>query len=399
MFLSTPKQKELFRLITENSMIVAKGGSRSGKTLEFLRYMFLYAYNLEENLIITRKRNIDVNRSLVFGSIPLLFKLSETDFGTKFNSKYGFYEFKNGSHLWLAGTDDKERLEKVLGNEYGVIFHNELSQQNLDMFSTFLTRWNPKNGNPPKMLIDYNPPNMRHFSYPLFEQNKYPNGELFNYDFKSILMNPTDNPHLSANYLKVLASLPESHKRRFLYGDYTANIGALWSSEDIFYNNEINNYHRVVVGIDPAGGGRDEIGIVVAAKTNDTYVVLDDLSMRGKPDEWASRAAYAADKYNADAIVAERNYGGDMVEATIRAHTKKHRIIMTNSSKSKIIRAEPVFALYKQGQMFHKQPFYELENEMCSYTGEGSEESPNRLDAMVFATNELLTGKNYRWTY
>lgn len=165
-------------------------------------------------------------------------------------------------------------------------------------------------------------------------------------------------------------------------------------------------WRRVVVGVDPSGGG-DDVGIVVVGETNQGAVVLEDATVNfidiDTPEErtlhWATAVAKACQKWGADCIIAEKNFGGDMVVSTMRAvgHVTT-RIELVTSSRGKVIRAEPVAAFYDQGLVAHATHFPLMESEMVmttplGYQGEGS---PNRMDALVFAVTALkLEEKGY----
>jgi predicted phage terminase large subunit-like protein len=149
---------------------------------------------------------------------------------------------------------------------------------------------------------------------------------------------------------------------------------------------------RVVVAIDPAGGGGDEIGIVAAAKATDGhYYVLRDRSLVASPAKWGHEAKKLYDEVQADRVVAEKNFGGDMVEATIRnvegGRTMSYRAV--SASRGKAVRAEPVSALYERGLVHHVGMFSELEDQMTAWTPD-SPDSPDRLDALVWAITDLI---------
>lgn len=149
---------------------------------------------------------------------------------------------------------------------------------------------------------------------------------------------------------------------------------------------------RVVVAIDPAGGGGDEVGIVGAAKASDgEYYVLRDRSLFATPLQWGWEAKKLYDEIQADRVVAEKNFGGDMVEATIRnvegGGTMAYRAV--TASRGKAIRAEPISALYERGLVHHVGIFPELEDQMTSWTPD-SPDSPDRLDALVWAITDLI---------
>lgn len=169
--------------------------------------------------------------------------------------------------------------------------------------------------------------------------------------------------------------------------------GALWSWEMIetHRTDTAPNPDRIVVAIDPAGTARkksDETGIVVAAVADGDFYVLRDASGRMTPSTWASRAVGLYEEYQADAIVVESNYGGDMTVHTLRSIDATPRIKQVNSRRGKAIRAEPVVALYERGKVKHLPGLLDLETQMVTWVP-GQGESPDRVDALVHAVTDL----------
>lgn len=168
--------------------------------------------------------------------------------------------------------------------------------------------------------------------------------------------------------------------------------GSLWNRKIIQYK-PAPGLIRVVVAIDPATTSRDssdETGIVVAGKGEDgNAYVLADRSARVSPDSWARRSVKAFGDFKGDRIIGEVNNGGDLVELTIRTVDRNVPYRAVHASRGKYARAEPVAALYEQGKVFHIEPFTELEDQLCTWLPE-SGESPDRLDALVWAITELM---------
>jgi phage terminase large subunit-like protein len=151
---------------------------------------------------------------------------------------------------------------------------------------------------------------------------------------------------------------------------------------------------RVVVAIDPAvtsGENSDESGIVAAGMdaVGDGYV-LADKSCRLPPDQWASRAISLFDALSGDRIIAETNNGGDLVESVLRTIRRSISYEKITASRGKVVRAEPVAALYEQGRVHHVGAFPELEDEMVNFVPGQLAKSPNRADALVWALSWLL---------
>jgi phage terminase large subunit-like protein len=175
--------------------------------------------------------------------------------------------------------------------------------------------------------------------------------------------------------------------------------GALWTLAGID-NQRVMREHmprmlRVVVGVDPQGtkAPGHMTGVVVAGIGADMdYYVLHDGSINGTPGEWGHRAVAVYDRWEADRILGEKNFGGEMVEHTIRTVRTRPPVAFSyvTASRGKRVRAEPVSALYEKGRVHHVGSFPALEDEMCGHTPL-STESPNRMDGLVWAVTELMT--------
>ena len=186
--------------------------------------------------------------------------------------------------------------------------------------------------------------------------------------------------------------------RQELYGEILDNVeGALWTREMI----ETARVDiapplvRVVVAIDPAvtsAATSDETGIVAAGiGNNGDYYILDDKSLRASPDAWARQAVMLYHEYKADKIIAETNNGGDMVIMLLKQVDASVPTKKVTATRGKQLRAEPISSLYEQSRVHHVGYFAELEVQMCEWTPL-SNESPDRLDALVWALTELNSG-------
>jgi len=198
--------------------------------------------------------------------------------------------------------------------------------------------------------------------------------------------------------------LPEKAKKRFYLGIYQDDTAdALWTQSIIeetrITPDKLPPLIRIVVAIDPSGAEsdldekRDAIGIVVAALGNDGHgYILNDATMHGSPEQWGSKAVAQYRFYKANAVVGEINYGGAMVEYVIRSIDPSVRFIPVTASRGKVVRAQPISALYGGKKVHHVGYFPEMEEEMCSFTDFGyvGEKSPNRADALVWALTELM---------
>lgn len=195
--------------------------------------------------------------------------------------------------------------------------------------------------------------------------------------------------------------------------------GALWKIDTIDKSRvqaSPSSLVRVVVAVDPSGGSEegksDEQGVIVAAVGLDGHAyVLADVSLCGTPDEWGRAAIGAYLDYKADKIIAEKNYGGEMVDFVVQTAAKAMGatvfVKMVDATRGKQVRAEPIAALYEQGRVHHVGDFAKLESQMCTYVPKeqwvdenakpderGKKKrikgSPDRMDALVWALTELM---------
>jgi len=187
--------------------------------------------------------------------------------------------------------------------------------------------------------------------------------------------------------------------RQELYAEIIEDFeGALWKPEliDKARIDDDRDLSQIIVAIDPAvtaNANSDETGIVVVGKDyNNHYYVLEDLSGRHPPEKWGRIAVNAFYEWEADRIVAEVNNGGDLVERLIRNIDSQISYRSVRATRGKILRAEPISALYEQERVHHVGAFSELESQMCSYTGD-TNSSPDRLDALVWGLTELSKSK------
>ncbi len=182
-------------------------------------------------------------------------------------------------------------------------------------------------------------------------------------------------------------------------GEYEPQaVGAIWTRDVIQRNRrqEAPRLGRILVGVDPcisSKPGSDETGIIVGAMGHDKRgYVLADFSTYGTPRQWAEKAVAAYDLYDADAIVAEVNQGGEMVENTIHSIRPGIKVIPVRATRGKHVRAEPISALYSLDRISHVGEFPKLEMQLCLFTADGycGNDSADRADAMIWIFHELF---------
>jgi Terminase RNaseH-like domain/Terminase large subunit, T4likevirus-type, N-terminal len=407
----TEKQAEALDLLEKgrrHTLLV--GGSRSGKTTLLVHEVARRALHAAGSRHAILRLHANAARaSIALDTLPKVFALWFPNDPLRRHRTEGYFSTRNGSEIWIGGLDDNERVEKILGKEYATIFLNECSQIPYASVLIALTRLaQVAKGLKQAAYYDLNPTSKGHWSNILFGDGRDPISRLpldNADDYARMFLNPGDNAaNLSPDYLKSLQALPERQRKRFFEGVYIDDLdGALFRYEIIARARvaelAIARRRRVVVAVDPSGAsGRDderadEIGIIVAAKGDDGHAyVLADRSLRDGPAAWGRAVVQACREFDADRIVAEDNFGGEMVRFVIRAAESGARVQAVSASRGKVLRAEPVSALYEQGLVHHVGRFTVLEDQLCAFTTAGyrGEGSPDHADALVFAITELM---------
>jgi len=397
------------------------GGSRSGKTFLLTRNICMRALKAPKSRhAILRFRFNAVKASIVMDTFPKVMSLAFPGVNYTMSKTDWFAEFDNGSQIWFGGLDDKERAEKILGMEFATIYLNEASQipkTSRDIAVTRLAqqvtqaiKGVEQKPLKPRMLYDCNPPSKAHWTYKLFVEKRDPDTKKpvsHPEDFKFFQINPLDNAeNVSAGYLETLQGLSTRLQKRFLRGEFAeATPNALFSDELIdkwrVTDKVLPDMVRIVIAVDPSGAGdtdnadNDAIGImVVGVGTDGNCYVMEDLTVKAGPATWGRVVADAYERHEADAVVGETNYGGAMVQHVIQTARPRTNFRKVTATRGKVVRAEPVSALYEQGKVRHVGYLTDLEDELMAFTTGGfmGEKSPNRADALVWAITELFPG-------
>ena len=206
-------------------------------------------------------------------------------------------------------------------------------------------------------------------------------------------------PNLSPVHIERMRTRYEGRwlGRQELFAELLEDVeGALWTHDSIDASRVDCvpcDLARVVVAIDPAvtsGEGANETGIIVVrlGVNRDAYV-LEDCSCTLSPDDWARKAVEAYRRHRADGIIGEVNNGGDLIEQVLRTVDPAIPFRGVHATRGKVLRAQPIAALYEQGRVHHVGFFPELEEQMCSFVLGKYDGSPDRLDALVWAIAEF----------
>lgn len=413
--LLTAKQQQALHLLAGPATnVMLRGGSRSGKTFLLIRAIIIRAMKAPGSRhVVFRLRCNQVKATVWRDTLPKVMRLCFPELKLRLNEADLVATLPNGSQIVLAGLDDKERVEKILGAEYATLYFNEASQIPWASIEMAMTRLAQNTSLKLKAYFDCNPPSKLHWSYQLFvakqkpgTREPLPNPD----DYVEMAINPIDNrENLQDKYFEILASMSESQRLRFERGEWSSEVnGALWELDwfdtnraafvdgQVICNGMPIKLRRVIVGVDPSGtrgdGHGDGIGIVAAGLGIDgRYYVLEDASCRLSPEGWARRVVAAYHRHSADRIVAEANFGGAMVESVIRLADPHVAYRSVHASRGKMVRAEPIAALYEKSKVSHVGVFSELEDQLANMTPVGfvGEGSPDRADALVWALTEL----------
>lgn len=313
------------------------------------------------------------------------------------NRSIGELHLHNGAMLKIFGTDKRKDAEGLRGYQCHTAWFEELGTQVYGEVAWDMLTFALRLGDDPRVVITGTPR-----PTPLIRK-------LVKDDGIVVTTGTTyDNAHNLAPAM--LARVKARYEGTNLGQQELMGIlldgakGALWTYPLIQHNHVVPELVRVVVAVDPAGTAHktsDLTGIVVMGiDAGGVLWVLADKSGRYSPEEWRGVVCQAYEDYDADAVVAEVNFGADMVASTLRSAAKPPPFIPVHASRGKAIRATPVVGLYEQRRVVHAGTFADLEQMMTSWVPPGrfdeegqpipeSKESPDRMDAMVWGATEL----------
>ncbi len=303
--------------------------------------------------------------------------------------------WQNGAVASLFSSEDPDSLR---GPQFDAAWCDELAKWKHAQETWDMLQFGLRLGDNPRQIITTTPravPLLRH----LLDDKNIP----------VTRMKTSENAaHLASAFM---ASIEERYGntrlgRQELDGEMIEErADALWSRDMIekLIFADTPELTRIVVALDPpatSNKNSDACGIVVAGLDENGvgHVLLDASLSQVKPHQWARRAVALYHQFEADAIIAEVNQGGEMVNAVIGAADKTVPVRSVRAKRGKYLRAEPIAALYEQGRVRHAARFPALEDEMCDFAPDGlsSGRSPDRLDAMVWALSELMLGSEYK---
>jgi phage terminase large subunit-like protein len=315
------------------------------------------------------------------------------------NRSLGELVLHNGSRLKIFGTNTRKDAEGLRGFQCHTAWFEELGTQQFGAVAWAMLQFALRLGNDPRVVITGTPR-----PTPLIRELVKDDGVIVTggttYDNAANLA-PVMLARLKSRYEGTNLGNQELHGLLL-----DGAKGALWNYGLFRRDFHPPNLVRIVVAVDPAGTAKrtsDLTGIVVAGlDTIGQIWVLADKSGRYSPEEWRAVVRTAYVDFNAELVVAEKNFGADMVRSTIRGGPggEDMRFKAVTASVGKEIRATPVLGLYEQQRVVHVGTFADMEQQMCEWVPPGrfdeegdpippSPDSPDRMDALVWACFEL----------
>lgn len=224
-FIKTERQKEATLILSGQSKHVALGGgSRSGKSFLLMYSMIIRACKAKSRHCVLRLNFNHIKRSIVLETFPKVMTVCFPNLGYDLNKTDYIATFPNGSQIFFAGLDSGDRAEKILGQEFSTLWFNEISQIPYSSVQMAITRLAEKNELQKKIYYDLNPSTKSSWAYSMFLKKLDPidNVPLLNpNDYSYFQMNPSDNlSNIDNEYLKLLESMPEKERTRFLHGEF-----------------------------------------------------------------------------------------------------------------------------------------------------------------------------------
>jgi PBSX family phage terminase large subunit len=391
LFLDTPKTR--YYLIT--------GGRGSGKSWTLSMFLLNLTYEEGHVILFTRWTLTSAFISIIpefIDKIDLMnkdadFEITQSEIINKVTgSKILFKGIKTSQGTATAN------LKSIAGVTTFVLDESE-EQQDEETFDRIDLSIRAKN-KPNRVILVMNPSYKSHWIYNRFVKKQTDNCTYIHTTYLDNLRN------LSQSFIDQAERVKQENLHRYEHlflGKWLDDAeGLLWSRPLLEKVKIVAKpiLERIVVAIDPAASANlnsDETGIIVLGKdSHGKGYVLEDLSGKYSPNEWAKVASQAFNNWDADCIVAEKNQGGDMVESVLRSQNSTARIKLVTATKGKYVRAEPIYSLYEQSKIFHVGSFPILEKQMVTFDPDKGK-SPDRVDALVWGFTELMLTSGDFW--
>jgi phage terminase large subunit-like protein len=396
------KYQPLFYEEPQNRYFLITGGRGSGKSWTLSLFLLNLTYEEGHVILFTRWTLTSAFISIIpefIDKIDLMNKAEDFEI-----TQSEIINKATGSKILFRGIKTSQgtataNLKSIAGVTTFILDESEelMDEDVFDRIDLSIRAVNKPN----RVILVMNPSYKSHWIYNRFV--KYPRNDT-NYIHTTYLDNQNNlSPSFIAQAERTRTENLHRYNHLFLGHWLEDAEGMLWNRQIIERLRMATppQLERIVVSVDPAASANldsDETGIVVCAKdAKGNGYVLEDLSGKYSPSQWAAVAVKAFERWNADCIVAEKNMGGDMVESVLRSQNTTARIKLVNATKGKYVRAEPIYSLYEQNKIYHIGQFPILENQMITFDPDKGK-SPDRVDALVWGFTELLLGSKFTFS-
>jgi PBSX family phage terminase large subunit len=387
--------KGLFVLNPKTRYFIITGGRGSAKSYHLAVFLLNLTYEKNEVILFTRWTMTSAHISIIpefLEKIELLNK--ESDFEI---TKTEIINKLTGSRILFRGIKTSQgtataNLKSIQGVTCWVMDEAE-ELQDEDVFDKIDLSIRAKN-KANRVILVMNPSFRQHFVYKRWFEHPRTDTTYIHTTYRDNIEN------LSKSFLDQAEQLRQTNILRYNHiflGEWLDNASGMFWNFDLINMNRVQNLptiKRKIIALDPAvtnTATSDETGIVIVGEGVDgLYYILEDLSGKYTPNEWATIAANAYHEHKANTIVGEANNGGDLIETVIRQIDKYVHYKKVTATKSKGSRAEPIYALYQQNKVKHNGYLTKLESEMITFNPSNIKTSPNRLDAMVWGVTALV---------
>jgi phage terminase large subunit-like protein len=365
------------------------GGRGSGKTRAGAEWIKLMALaNPPVTPIALVGETMTEARAVMVEGVSGLLAIHRHDQRPHFDAGRHLLTWHNGAQAMLLPANDPERFR---GPQFAAAWSDELAKWPNAEAAWDMLQFALRLGQRPRQIVTTTPKPTRLLKRLMAEPGTV----------KTVMPTSDNAKNLAPQFFSAVVGryAGTALGRQELDGEFIEDLpGALWTRSGIeaVRVGLVPDLGRIVVAVDPpvTGNARsDACGIIVAGRAGDIAIVLADRTVQGvSPERWASIAVMAFHEFEADAIVAEVNQGGDLVRSLIGQVDAAVPVREVRATRGKWVRAEPVAALYARGRVKHAEPFPELEDEMCAFGADGLAEghSPDRVDALVWAITALL---------
>lgn len=396
-----PKYQQMFKDREDIFFYFLYGGRMGSKTYTAMRYVLCRMIKARQTCVYCQQTKADLNTAAISEWENMLNDYNLKNYFHRVNARYTY--LPNGSSIVFKGFQtSSEAVEAMKGfSNLSIAYVDEAQSTDEEAFDNLIG--SIRSNKDMKLIVSLNPSSTDSWLFKRYFK------DLPSEDFSGIIGNKL---YVYSNYKDVEKYVgktkidliqqikktdPIKYQNQYLGKWLPSGFRSLWSAALVQKAHENvtlpTEFQQIVIGVDPAATNTkksDETGIIVVGFKDGIYYVLEQATGKYSPLEWALKIKQLYEKWNANYVVAQVNMGGDLVQANIRNVCGEFIYIeKIHASKGKILRAQPVAALYQQNLVKHIKIFEQLEYEMQTFSGNPKDKSPNSLDACVHAITYL----------